>query len=131
MEKHVDTGKNGGGHELRDANVRDIVVSGAALAVGTFLVCMIAYGIFKFFLLHPPAPEPGVPAITTQQVPPQPRLQFQPYQEVRDLRAHEDHVLASYGWVDQKNGVVRIPINQAIDLLLQRGLPARKQQDAR
>lgn len=36
--------------------------------------------------------------------------------------------LHSYGWVDQKAGVVRIPIDRAMTLLLQRGLPARKAQ---
>ena len=35
----------------------------------------------------------------------------------------ENEVLGSYDWVDQKNGVVRIPIDRAMDLLAQRGLP--------
>jgi hypothetical protein len=37
----------------------------------------------------------------------------------------QDKVLASYDWVDEKNGVVRIPIDQAMELLAQRGLPVR------
>ena len=37
----------------------------------------------------------------------------------------QDRILASYDWVDQKNGVVRIPIDKAMDLLAQRGLPVR------
>jgi hypothetical protein len=37
----------------------------------------------------------------------------------------QDKVLASYDWVDQKNGVVRIPIDRAMELLAQRGLPVR------
>ena len=36
-----------------------------------------------------------------------------------------DHRVASPGWVDQKTGVVRIPISRAMDLLLERGLPVR------
>ena len=41
------------------------------------------------------------------------------------LRPGEDAILNSYGWVDQKNGIARIPIDRAIDILAARGLPAR------
>ena len=43
-----------------------------------------------------------------------------------DLRAHEDELLDTYGWVDKNAGVVRIPIDEAMKLTLQRGLPARQ-----
>jgi hypothetical protein len=33
--------------------------------------------------------------------------------------------LSSYGWVDREAGIVRIPIDRAMDLLAERGLPAR------
>ena len=36
----------------------------------------------------------------------------------------------SYGWVDQQAGVVRIPIDRAMELLAQRGLPTRPQAGA-
>ena len=52
-------------------------------------------------------------------------------QALKQLRATEDAILTSYGWVDRQKGIVRIPIDRAIDLVLQRGLPARRanQQD--
>ncbi len=40
----------------------------------------------------------------------------------RDREAAE---LESYGWIDRKSGIVRIPIDRAMDLLAQRGLPTR------
>jgi hypothetical protein len=40
-------------------------------------------------------------------------------------RSMEEEVLGSYGWVDQKSGIARIPISEAKKLILQRGLPAR------
>jgi hypothetical protein len=40
------------------------------------------------------------------------------------LHEHEDSILNSYGWVDQKAGIVRIPIERAMDIVAQRGLPA-------
>lgn len=53
-----------------------------------------------------------------------------------DLQMDDDHAervslykaqnddLNSYGWVDRRNGVVRIPVDRAMDLILQRGLPS-------
>ena len=42
-----------------------------------------------------------------------------------ELRAAEDAVLYSYGWVDRAAGIVRIPIDRAMEVLVQRGLPTR------
>jgi hypothetical protein len=44
------------------------------------------------------------------------------------LQAHEDELLNNYGWVDQDAEVVRIPIERAMELLLERGLPTRPQE---
>ena len=41
------------------------------------------------------------------------------------LRKKEQDALTTYGWVDQHAGVVRIPMERAKDLLLERGLPVR------
>jgi hypothetical protein len=43
--------------------------------------------------------------------------------EIKDFRLKEEQTLNSYGWVDEKAGVVRIPIDRAMQLLAQRGLP--------
>ncbi len=42
------------------------------------------------------------------------------------MRAAEEKILHSYGWIDQQKGIVRIPIERAMELTAQRGLPARK-----
>jgi len=42
------------------------------------------------------------------------------------FRAVERDVLNNYGWVDRKAGVVHIPIEQAMDQLIARGLPTRQ-----
>jgi len=44
---------------------------------------------------------------------------------LKQLRATEDAILTTYGWVDREKGIVRIPIDRAIDLLATRGLPTR------
>jgi len=54
---------------------------------------------------------------------PDPQLQKTPIPDLKAVRAAEDETLNSYGWVDQQKGVVRIPINQAMDMVVKKGLP--------
>jgi hypothetical protein len=55
---------------------------------------------------------------------PTPRLQMDDGdQDVVDLHNREDLLLDHYTWVDQQQGVVRIPIGQAMQIVAQRGLP--------
>jgi hypothetical protein len=64
---------------------------------------------------------PGYP----QTAFPSPRLEEDERGQLNRILMKEDDILYSYGWVDQKAGVVRIPIDRAMDLLVQRGLPVR------
>jgi hypothetical protein len=56
---------------------------------------------------------------------PGPHLQVQPRMDLQGLRAIEDAQLTNYGWADRERGVVRIPIERAMELLAERGLPTR------
>jgi hypothetical protein len=58
---------------------------------------------------------------------PSPRLEEDERNQLNDILTKEDDILYSYGWVDEKAGIVRIPIDRAMDLLVQRGLPVRPQ----
>lgn len=53
-----------------------------------------------------------------------PRLQTQPFKDVYALRQGERDKLTSYGWVDQGAGVVRMPIEDAMRLAIERGIVA-------
>jgi hypothetical protein len=53
--------------------------------------------------------------------PPGPQLQRQPFKDLHELRQSERDRLTSFGWVDQGSGVVRIPIEDALRLLSERG----------
>jgi hypothetical protein len=57
--------------------------------------------------------------------PPEPRLQTNPRLELQEMRAEENAVLQTYGWVDREKGVARMPIDEAMKIVVQRGLPAR------
>src|SRR5207247_4662310 len=56
-----------------------------------------------------------------------PRFEKKDRLEIKDFRMQEEQTLNSYGWVDQQNGVVRIPIDRAMQLIAERGLPTRPQ----
>jgi hypothetical protein len=60
-----------------------------------------------------------------QRLPPEPRLQTNPREDLLTLRQAEEQRLQSYGWVDKDAGIARIPIEEAMRLTLERGLPAR------
>jgi hypothetical protein len=55
---------------------------------------------------------------------PTPRLQTDDgYQEISDMHAKEDLLLENYSYVDRSKGSVRIPIERAMELIAERGLP--------
>jgi hypothetical protein len=56
---------------------------------------------------------------------PHPQLQTSPPRDLGNYLEDKSRELTTYGWLDRKNGTVRIPIDQAIDLLVQRGEPVR------
>src|SRR5690349_15509335 len=112
-------------HETGDVDVKSITVFGIALV----LLCIIAFGLllglFRFFEsreeVQQRPPRPGI-NYDARKLPPQPRLQSAPITDLKEMRAAEDKILNGYGWVDQPKGLARIPIGQAMDLLVQRGL---------
>ena len=59
------------------------------------------------------------------RMPPIPRLQQSPANEIYDFRRSEQQLLHSYGWQNREAGTVRIPIAEAMRLTVERGLPAR------
>jgi hypothetical protein len=62
------------------------------------------------------------------RLPPEPRLQTNPRADLAELREREDRALNTYSWVDRNAGIVRIPIDRAMSLTLERGLPVAPQQ---
>jgi len=60
-----------------------------------------------------------------KRLPPEPRLQIDEPADYRAFHAQEDRLLNGYSWVDRESGVVRMPIEQAMDKVAQKGLPSR------
>jgi hypothetical protein len=70
------------------------------------------------------------PLAVTGRLPAEPRLQQFPRNELYEFRTKEDAELHGYGWVDKDAGIVHIPIEDAMRLMLQRGVLTSKPQDA-
>ncbi|MGO8985886.1 MAG: hypothetical protein ACLPHI_05885 [Terriglobales bacterium] len=54
-----------------------------------------------------------------------PMLETNERGQFKDFLIRQEEQLNSYGWVDQKDGVAHIPIERAMDLIVQHGLPVR------
>ena len=54
--------------------------------------------------------------------PPQPRLQTDPSEDLAKFLADEDKRLNTYYWIDKQNGIVHIPIEQAMHELADKGI---------
>ncbi|MDR3751844.1 MAG: hypothetical protein P4K94_10205 [Terracidiphilus sp.] len=135
------------GYERSDVKISGIVVFLTALAIFVVVTAVLSYGIGKVINAHmnkedgpdskwtktadvrqlgnlPSNPElQNKIAALTQQFP-TPRVQTDDgNQDIADLHAREDLLLEHYTWVDRGQGKVRIPVERAMELLAQSGLP--------
>jgi hypothetical protein len=115
------------GHERTDWRVRPIIWSLVGLLVvgviGHFTLWFLFTFVVNMGVRSDPVPPPL--ARTTPEPPAGPQLQVSPAQDWVTMRSQQSQLLNSYGWVDQGSGVVRIPIERAIEMTLERGLPVR------
>lgn len=99
------------------------------LSVAMLISAAIVYGTFWFFdgteVKSDTAAQKYPLAVGRTKEAPLPHLQTQPFKDVYQLRLGEDKRLESYEWVDKEGGVTRIPIDRAMEILLERGFPAR------
>lgn len=133
-----------GGFERRDVHFRGVIFFGLILVVAAGAIHLTIWGLYGFFDREAgradPAPNPLVtvdaddrkihPQERLRKVTrsfPEPRLQYDDVADMKALRSYENEKLGlanghPYAWVDQNAGVVRIPIDRAMELLAQRGL---------
>jgi hypothetical protein len=138
------------GYEVTDVSIQGISVFVVALAITVGVFFVFCFGMGKVInnalskndgpvnRWHASNAEPAGklhnmesnPAIEQQQLHqltqnfPTPRLQVDDgNQDLMDLHEREDLLLDHYSWVDQSQGKIRIPIERAMELIAQRGLP--------
>jgi hypothetical protein len=97
------------------------------LAVAMLLSFGVVYFTFRLFEGRERAAgrQAVIYPLAADMEPPTPNLQRQPFKDIYLLRQGENEKLTSYGWVDKDGGVTRIPIDRAMDVMLQRGFPSR------
>ncbi len=118
------------GYELSDISSKVVVVFGAALVGVGIVIQVLIWLLYLYFgqaaratySSQYPLASAGPPPL-----PPAPVLQVKPREELKQLRAEEDAILGSYAWIDEGAGIVRIPIERAMALVVERGLPVRAQ----
>lgn len=101
--------------ERSDANPR--LISSLAIGIASFLIAVP----FIVFAAYSDAPHLGRIQTNLPQ-PPSPRLQVQPKAAADRLHAREHTLLNEYDWADRAHEIVRIPVEQAMRLISERGL---------
>ena len=128
--------KNGVQYEREDLSPGGIVAFLVGLAIVGLLIHVILFGMFRYLdryaKTHEPPQNPLVKTTNgdTRVAAPQeadkfplPRLETNERSEFTPQLLQEEGVLRSYGWIDQKSGTAHIPVEHAMELLAQRGLP--------
>ncbi len=117
------------GHETTDAEIGPLVRFAVFLAATVIVSALVVIGLYKYLDEREQAEKAGrypLAAGSVRPLPPPPRLQTYPFDDIKELRQAENKVLDHYAWVDQNAGVVQIPIERAIDVLAEKGLPYRQ-----
>jgi hypothetical protein len=110
--------------EPEDIRATPVLKFLVGIAVTSVVTCLLLLGFYRGMRSYVAARQPPPPHMTFEESrePPPPRLQERPDQDLQAFRAAEDQVLDTYGWVDKSRGVVRIPIDEAMKLVAERGL---------
>jgi hypothetical protein len=122
-------------HEESDVNVRALLWAVVIFIAFAFVTHFVLYMQFHAYARHfrneasqpltmmgKPSPVPVVPRLQPfpNNLPP---IASTPVTDMAEMRSAEDEALNKPGWVDQQKGIVRLPIETAKQLVVQRGLP--------
>jgi hypothetical protein len=140
--KHAPTA-NQDGYERRDIGIGGVLYFLLGLAVAGVIANFAVSGLYSFLEKRNEAEQTSAsPLVTgtpadTRHLPadskkyldqnfPAPQLETDERGQLDSIRNNEAQALSSYGWIDQQAGTVRIPIDRAMDLIAERGLPVRQ-----
>jgi hypothetical protein len=114
-------------YEKEDINPRSTFWFGAWILVVMVVVSFLVKPLYDFFVTRDTESQPPAAYVADSNPealePPAPRLQVTPEKDLADLRAREDAILTSYAWVEKDRGIARIPVEEAMRLVAERGLP--------
>ena len=114
------------GHETTDASlggVEKFLVAMAIFLAVCFGIVWFMYGYFRGREASLDVKPSPVVQRSGDRLPPLPRLQTTPTQDLGAFRQSEDTVLGTWAWVDKQNGIAQVPVSRAIEILAEKGLP--------
>ena len=112
------------GHEPHDVAARPVLLAAVALVVVLVLVAAGQLVLLRYYERRAMVATAPAAPLAEARTPPEPRLLPDPRSALLELRAEEDTLLHGYGWVNREAGIVRIPIERAIEVLAGKA-PAR------
>lgn len=116
---------NGPGYETRDADLKMLLQFGFGLAVLLAVTLIVMRFIFGYLNALTPLGPKASPFANTREIPTGPLLQAHPHEDLVTFCSDQRQSVDGYAWINKAGGIVQIPIDRAIDLTLQRGLPSR------
>ncbi|MGH9699410.1 MAG: hypothetical protein ACRD5R_18225 [Candidatus Acidiferrales bacterium] len=120
-----DTSSDEPRYEKRDVNLGALSKWGLALAITIIVVMFAMKWLFVFYGNIQPLGEDASPIENARVLPSGPRLQANPRADNVSYCGEQTEMLQTYGWVNQAAGQVRVPVDRAMALILERGLPTR------
>jgi hypothetical protein len=111
-------------HEPRDADVLNVGMVALLVFLAIGICLLVCWMMLRYFNGGRQTNEPPRVLLSERAARfPQPQLISEPGSERWQVHLNEQAKLQSYGWVDRKAGIARIPVTRAMQILLQRGLP--------
>jgi len=127
LENHPPEHRPDVGHETTDANPKVLAYAFVFLSVLLIVTFVGMWGLFVFFDWRAEKTDPGRGKANqwgnVDYRPPEPRLQTSPGADMQQMLQRENQLMQSYGWVNKASGLVRIPVDRAMDIVAQKGLP--------
>jgi hypothetical protein len=117
------------GYEVRDASIKGLITFAVVLALVLFFTLISMRFMFSELNTLTPLGETSSPFDNGRHIPAGPLVQAKPHQDLTAYCANQSQVVSTYAWVNKDGGIVQIPIDRAMDLTLQRGLPSRSAAD--
>ncbi len=139
-QTHPEIPNGNGGYERQDISVAGVLYFLGGLAAAGLISYFVVMGVYSYLEKRSDAEQAPVnPLVTNAPVDtrklsvdykdylkqnfPRPQLEIDERTQLDKIRREEEETLNSYSYVDKNAGTVRIPIDRAMDLIAQRGLP--------
>jgi len=114
------------GYETSDANAGGVFNFLMALGIVLVVAGLVCWGLFRYFSAHAVNQAASEsPFADTRQLPLGPQLQVNPREDWLKFREEQEKSLQTYAWENRTAGTVRVPIEEAMELLVKNGVPVQ------